>query len=332
MSQNARKPWRALVTACAVVMALALPFGARTPSANAQARWVVKLGTEAMAQAPLALMLARVGEVIEREHPNRFWVKRIVDGALSHDKPGLARVAAGEAHGYAATYDELVAAVPEAVALSAPFAFDDQRDADAVMRGTGGTALESALAAQGLRLVAIGPCESRVLLSRSRALRSPQDASGLTVARPKDAARSAFTSALGLAPVDDAAQADVRDATLTELYASGAFAGGAHLTLTDHAFECGVLVLSQRWIEGLPADMQKTLSRLSRELGEEATKAQRATRELGLERAKELGAEIVTLEPKERRAFVEATREARVKLNGEPGSLARKLTLAAQAK
>ena len=328
----AQRPWRRVVAACVILTALALPFTAGMPRAGAPARWVVKLGTEAFAHAPLAAMLTRVADVLEREHPNRFWVKRLVDGALSRERPGLARVAAGEAQGYAATYDELVAALPDAVALSAPFAFDDARDADAVLRGSGGNALEGALAAQGLLLVAIGPCESRVLLSRSRALRSPQDASGLSVARGKDAAQNAFAAALGLTPIDDAAQADVRDATLSELTATGALEGGGHITLSDHALECGVLVLSKRWIAGLPAEMQKTISRLSREIGEEATKAQRGTREENLARAQEHKLEIVTLEPKERRAFVEATREARAKLNGEPGSLARKLTLAAQAK
>jgi TRAP-type C4-dicarboxylate transport system substrate-binding protein len=321
-----------IATVCAVIAALTLPFSSGAPHATAQARWIVKLGTEAFAHAPLAAMLTRVAEVMEREHPNRFWVKRITDGAMSRDKPGLARVAAGEAHGYAATYDELVAALPDAAALSAPFAFDDLRDADAVLRGAGGSAFESALAAQGLRLIAIGPCESRVLLGRSRALRTPKDASGATYAGGKDAAYAAFASALGLTPHDDAAQADARDATLTELAASGAFFASRHLTLTDHALECGALVLAQRWIDGLPAEMQKTLGRLSRDIGEDATKAQRATREPILKRAQELGVEIVTLDGKERRAWFEATRDARAKLNGEPGSLARKLTLAAQAK
>ena len=124
----------------------------------------------------------------------------------------------------------------------------------------------------------------------------------------------------------------VRDATLTQLAADGAFAWGGHLTLTDHALECGVLVLSQRWIDGLPEQMQKTLSKLSRELGDEATKAQRATRAAILERAKAQQVVITTLSAKERQAFVAATREARTAMNGEPGSLARKLLLAAQAK
>jgi len=331
-ASNKPWPWRRFVTRCAFIVALAAPFVAGAPRAGAQARWVVKLGTAAFAQAPLAGLLNGVAEAIEREQPGRFWVKRIVDGALARDKAGLLRVAAGEVHGYAASYDELVAAVPEAIALSAPFAFDNDRDAAAVLRSNGGSAIESALAAQGLRLVAIGPCEDRVLLSTSRALRSPADAAGLSIARGKDAAHSGLASALSMTPTDDAQAADVHDATLSQLAASGAFFTAKHLTLTDHALECGVLVLSQRWIDGLPEQMQKAMSKLPRDLGEQATKAQRATREAILARAKALGVEVSTLDTKQRRAFVEATREVRVKLNGEPGSLARKLTLAAQAK
>lgn len=320
------------IARCALAAALLLPLGASTPAADAQARWVVKLGTAASAQAPLAQLLDGVASLLEREHPNRFWVKRIVDGALARDTPGLERVASGEAHGYAATFDELVAALPDAAALNAPFAFDNERDTDAVLRSSGSAALSDALASRGLRLVTVAPCEARVLFSRSRALQKPADAAGLSVRRGKNAAYAGLAGALSMTPVEPAQKPDVLDATLTELAASGALLEGGHLTLSDHAVECGVLVLSQRWIDGLPEQMQKTLSRLPRDLGEDATKAQRATRASILELAKQLGVEVVTLEAKERRAFVEATREARTQLNGEPGSLARKLTLAAQAK
>jgi len=318
---------------CAFAIALVLPFSMDTPAAGAQARWVVKLGTTGFAHAPAAALLTRVAELLEREHPGRFWTKRLVDGALARDQPALTRVAAGQAHGYAATFDELVAAVPDAAALNAPFAFDNERDADAVLRTTGSAAIDEALAVQGLRLVTIAPCEARVLFSRSRALRQPADASGLSVGRGANPAYAALATALSMTQVDASAQTpDVLDATLTQLAGSGAFLDGGHLTLTDHALECGVLVLSQRWIDGLPAQMQKTLGKLSRDLGQDATKAQRAARTAILERAKALGVEITTLSAKERQAFVAATREARVQMNGEPGSLARKLTLAAQAK
>jgi TRAP-type C4-dicarboxylate transport system substrate-binding protein len=133
-------------------------------------------------------------------------------------------------------------------------------------------------------------------------------------------------------PVEEVEQPELRDATLSQLIASGGLFKGHHLTLTDHALECGVLVLSQRWIDGLPEQMQASVGKLSRELGEEAMKAQRAAREAILARAKALRMQVTTLDAKQRRAFVEATRDARVKLNGEPGSLARKLTLAAQAR
>jgi TRAP-type C4-dicarboxylate transport system substrate-binding protein len=317
---------------CAIVAALVIPLGAAGPAADAQARWVVKLGTAAFAPAPMAALLASVGAVLEAEHPGRFWIKRLVDGALTRDKAGLARVATGEAHGYAATFDELVAALPDAAALNAPFAFDNERDADAVLRATASAAIGDALAVQGLRLVAIAPCEARVLFSRTRALEKPADASGLSVARGPNPAYAGLASALSMTQVDAGQKADVRDATLSQLAAEGAFLDGGHLTLSDHALECGVLVLSQRWIDGLPEQMQKTLGKLSRELGDEATKAQRATRTAILERAKTLGVEITTLSAKERQAFVTATREARAQMNGDPGSIARKLTLAAQAK
>lgn len=321
-----------LIARCAMAIALIVPFSAGTHAAGAQARWVVKLGTSAFAQAPAAQALARVGDAIDAAYPGRFWVKRIVDGAMARDRAALARVAAGEVQGYAASYEELVAAVPGAIALSAPFAFDDERDAEAVLRGNGGGALEAALAEQGIRMVAAAPCESRVLLSRSRAVRSPADASGLTIATGKDAARSALASALALAPVEDPHGADVRDATLSQLAASGAFFDARHLTLTDHALECSVLVLSQRWIDGLPQQMQETLNHLSAGSLGDAKKAQRAARDAILARAKALGVEVISLDAKQRRAFVEATRSARAQLNGEPGSLARKLTLAAQAR
>jgi len=318
---------------CAIGAALVLPLGLATPVADAQARWVVKLGTAAFAQAPIAELLAKLGVVLETEHPGRFLVKQLVDGALTRERAGLARVATGEAHGYAATFDELVAALPDAAALNAPFAFDNERDADAVLRTTGGAAIGDALATLGLRLVTIAPCEARVLFSRTRALQKPADASGLSVARGANPAYAGLAGALSMTQIDAGQKADVRDATLTQLAAEGTLLDGGHLTLTDHALECGVLVVSQRWIDGLPEQMQKTLSKLSRELdGSEATKAQRAARAAILERAKAAGIEITTLSAKERQAFVAATREARTQLNGEPGSLARKLALAAQAK
>ena len=317
---------------CAIAVALTMPCIGGSREASAQARWVVKLGTDAFERAPAAELLARIAERLEAEHPGRFWVKRFADGALARQKPALARVSSGEVHGYAASYDELVAAMPDAIALSAPFAFDNERDADAVLRTTGSSALGDALAAQGMRLIAIAPCESRVLAARGAPVRGPADAKDRSVLRGELATHAALASALAMKPVEAVEQPEIHDGTLSELAASGALYTAQHVTLTDHALECGALVLSQRWIDGLPEQMQKSVGKLSRELGEEATRAQRSARKAILERLGTLGIEVIELGAKERRAFVEATRDARAKLNGEPGSLARKLTLAAQAK
>jgi TRAP-type C4-dicarboxylate transport system substrate-binding protein len=89
-------------------------------------------------------------------------------------------------------------------------------------------------------------------------------------------------------------------------------------------------VLSQRWLDGLPAEMRKKIEALPSSLSDGAEKALDAQRARLLDSLRTRGVEVHELDKRERRAFVAATKQARQALEGEPGSIARRIIRGAQ--
>jgi TRAP-type C4-dicarboxylate transport system substrate-binding protein len=314
---------------CALALCSALPMIAAR--GGAQARWVVKVGMLERAGAPLSLAVEALGAAIDGVAPGRFAVKRLPDGVLSRTTPALERLQTGEVHAYAARFDELASALPEVGALAAPFLFDNRKEAEGALRRSVGAAIRDAASAKGMRLVSIAPCEMRALLTESAALPAPKELSGMRFRGPRTPDAAQLAQVLGLAPATETEGAQLVDGTLAALAGSEALLAARHLTLTDHAFECGALVVSQRWIDGLPAEMRKKIEAIPARLSDGAEKALDAQRTRLLESMKARGVEVHTLEPRERRAFVTATKAARQALEGEPGSIARRIVRGAQA-
>lgn len=311
-----RRKLTLIAVLCALALLCGLPLtSAGLPGASAQARWVVKLGTGARAGSPLAQAMAATADAIDREHASRLWVKRFPDGALARTAPGLTRVASGEVHGYAASFEELSQAVPDLAVLGAPFLFDHVSDAQKALRGRLSAVIRDTLAANGMHLVSVGACDTRELLGARSALETPRAASGLRIVGGATPARAAFAAALSMTPIPgDRAQGggnpDVYDGTLTELIASGAAARSRHLMLTQHAVECGAVVLSQRWLDGLPEQMRKTVVRMPKDIGADASAAVAAMRPKLIEHARALGLQVHELRASDRRAFASTTRDA----------------------
>jgi TRAP-type C4-dicarboxylate transport system substrate-binding protein len=124
--------------------------------------------------------------------------------------------------------------------------------------------------------------------------------------------------------------ADLYDGTLTELVASGAAASASHLMLTEHAVECGAVVLSQRWLDGLPEQMRKTVVRMPKDIGADASTATAAIRAKLIEHARTLGLQVHELSAGQRRAFGTATRSAHDALLKGSGERAPKILFAAR--
>jgi TRAP-type C4-dicarboxylate transport system substrate-binding protein len=324
----ARKLTRHAHILCVLAIAAILPLHAA--SGGAQAKWVVKVGTAERAGAPLARAMDALASAIHDVAPGRFAVKRLPDGALSRSAPALDRVQSGDVHAYAARFDELVAAMPELAALAAPFLFDDRKEGEAALRRGVGAAMREAATAKGLRVISIGPCEMRAFLARDAAVLSPKEASGLGFSGPRTPDAAQLVQALSLAPAGEAG-AQLIDGTLSALASNSALFTARHLVLSDHAFECGALVLSQRWVDGLPAEMRKKVEALPSSLSDDAESALDTQRKSLIENLRARGLQVHALEPRARRAFVAATKQARQALEGEPGSIARRIVRGAQA-
>lgn len=230
------------------------------PPIAAQGQLVLKVATSAHADSPWGHALQRFGAYVQQRSQGRIRVRVFYEGALGPDTSQVERVIAGTLQAYAGPVEALYPSVKALQSIETPYLFGSEREAGRALRGATGS-MESQLSAAGLRFGYWQPRGFRSWFSTTDPIRNERDLHGAT------------------------------EATFVDAVQHGLHLRARHITLTHHAYAAGILVYSQRWFDGLPAQTQEFLGNLptdvagpiAAELGQVETQLIEAMKQRGID-------------------------------------------------
>lgn len=211
-----------------LLLALACLAIPQGQEAAAQGQLLLKVGSTYQAESPWGRALHRFAAHVEHHSQQRIQVRLFNEGALGTPDALIERVVDGTLQAYAGPLEGLYPRVPALRALEAPHLFATDRIATARLRRSA-SSIKGLLEATNLHF---GQWQHQGF-------------------------RASFS-----AGEDESAVA----ATVTEGTVRGLHRQATRITLSRHALSPGILVYSQRWFEGLPANSQEMLSRLPTEM------------------------------------------------------------------
>jgi len=295
-----------LITTALVFLGLA----AVTASA---ADFTVRFATIAPEGTPWSEQLLAMKERVERESGGRIEFKLYMGGQLGGEVETLASLKRGRIQGWGGSTAALATVVPALEVIELPFLFDNDAEVDHVLDTVLFDDMRERLAAKGLVLASWNENGWRSIGTKGKAVRRPADLAGFKVRSQQSKLHLDMWQAFGanavplsLPEVLSALQTGVVDAfDNSPLFATATSWHTAidHFTLTEHMYQAGAVVFSQRLFQELPPALQKVL------LGDPLAEARRGragvralTPEI-LAIMRDAGVEVIQLTPDERDAW-----------------------------
>jgi C4-dicarboxylate-binding protein DctP len=210
-----------------------------------------------------------------------------------------------------------------------PFLFEDIPAVERFQGSAEGQALMQSMLSKGIRGLAYWH-NGMKQISADRPLRLPSDAEGLKFRIQPSEVLVAQFEALGAEPVKLAFR-DVYDAlasgkvegqenTWSNIYTKRFYEVQDGITESNHGIIDYLVITSDRWWRGLPADLRGTLEQILREVTHEYNRFSFETNEVSKARMIENEAVIVRLTPGERAAWVAAFEPVWRRFEGEIGA------------
>jgi len=296
-----------------------------------QPRQVIKLATAAGAGSPQAQQLYALAAELEAHTDGAAQTKIFPGGRIGAGAQLLKRVQTGEVQVAALPFDVLSEAVPSLAVLSAPFVFRDHAQADRALDRHAPSILRTELAEAELHFVTPGVSVMEHWFVAGDVPSSPKDLTGYAVWGRNSPAERLEWRALGLSPLPaDATPAQQSlwfRATAMEARLSGRDLLCTKVVRAEDVLSGNLVVMSQRWFDGLPERVKTALDRMKSHTVEDARKSARDLDEALLSRMRERGLEVVDLPGASRRRFHRHGRAVQHALGNEIGFAAQRLLL-----
>lgn len=251
----------------AVALLACIPF-AGSP-VRAEEPLVVKSGSVAPEGTPWEEWLKSVKKRMEADSAGRLQMKIFLAGKLGGEKEMVEDVKRGRLQLFGGSIGALAAKyVPELNVFELPFLFESDAEVDFVLDRVRGD-VEKLLRDRGFEMVMWAENGWHGYGVKGKCLTTPADMSGLKMRSQESVIHLATYKAFGAAPVElpvpevlSSLQTGVVDGfSNTPLFsmATSWHLGVDHYTYTKHIYQPGVIVLSKKWFDKLPADLQKQL-------------------------------------------------------------------------
>lgn len=314
---------RARLLACAgLTAALALAgCGARGKGAESSGQtYVLKFSHVVTANTPKGKAAAKFKEVLEKKSGGRIKVDIYPNSELYGDKDEMQALQSNSVQMLAPSSAKFTTIAPELQVLDLPFLFDTVDDIPKIASKdsvVGKTIYENKkLAANNMKVLGLWDNGLKQLTS-NKEMRKPADLAGQSFRiQPSDVLRSQFEAwggkptPMAFSEVYNALQQGVingQENTYSNTESQKMHTVQKFLTESNHGYIGYVLVVSNSWFTGLPADLQQAVV----EAADEATTYNRqiaadinAQAKAAIEKAG--GTKITTLTPEERKAFKDA--------------------------
>lgn len=284
--------------------------------------FVMKVATVAPVGTPWATQLKKVKNAIKEQSGGRIKVKTYLGGALGDEIATAEAVKRGTIQCFGGTFGALASAVPELDVLELPYLFPSEKKADDILDTVIREDLEALLWDRGYKLLFYSENGYRSIGSTFPIV-GPADLKGRKMRSQQSDVHLNTWKAFGGSPVPIAVidvlpglqtgVVDGFDNTPLFAFAASWHQAITHFTLTKHIYQAGVVVLSRKFWESLPADLQTIVLGDPADL---AKKGRRGVRSIGpmLEQNfVEAGITLAKLSDAERAAFAAKADEVHAK-------------------
>ena len=296
------------------VGALTLALAPRTT--DAQAQYVMNIGTVAPDGTPWADQLKDLKKRIEKESAGRIKVKMFLGGALGSEIEMIQDVARGErlqGGGFSTGAIGEGLDIPVLMMPELPYLFRSVEEADVILDEVLYEPTNAALGKKGMVLAAWAENGWRSFATKGGPATSPTELAKYKMRSQEAPVHLNMYKALGVQavakPVSEVLPAlntgivDGFDNTPLFSLASGWIGPATHYTLSKHIYQPAAVVYSKKFVDSLPDDLKKIV------MGDPAGESKRgrvAVRTLEadlLSTIEGMGKEIVKLTPEQNKAF-----------------------------
>ena len=237
--------------------------------ARAEDTIVVKSGSVAPEGTPWEEWLKDVKKRMEKDSDGRLKMKIFLAGKLGGEKEMVEDVKRGRLQLFGGSVGALATKyVPELNVFELPFLFESDAEVDFVLDRVRGD-VAKLLSDRGFEMVMWAENGWHGYGVKGKCLTKPDDMIGLKMRSQESVIHLATYKAFGAAPVElpvpevlSSLNTGVVDGfSNTPLFsmATSWHTGVDHYTYTKHIYQPGVIVLSKKWFDKLPADIQKQL-------------------------------------------------------------------------
>ena len=264
----------------AAVIGLALVGG----PALAQQKITIKFGWASADNPtdPNAITAHEFKKAVESTTGGRIEVQLYPNRQLGDEKPMMEGMRLGTVDSATITNSSIAQTEPSFQIADLPFLFKDQAQAHAVLDGPIGTKLGQKLEAKGIKLLGFMELGFRHMINNVRPVEKPADVQGVKFRVMQNPMYIAMFSSLGgnavpmawgeMFPALQQGAIDGLEAPLSIVEGNKIFDMAKFLSLTNHTYSGGGILMSKRVFDRLSPELQKQVL----EAGKIASKAQRA--------------------------------------------------------
>lgn len=291
--------------------------------------FVMKVATVAPVGTPWATQLKKLKSAIKEQSGGRIKVKTYLGGALGDEIATAEATKRGTIQCFGGTFGALASAVPELDVLELPYLFPSEKKADQILDDVIREDLEALLWDRGYKLLFYSENGYRSIGS-TFAISSPADLKGRKMRSQQSDVHLNTWKAFGASPVPIAVidvlpglqtgVVDGFDNTPLFAFAASWHQAISHFTLTKHIYQAGVVVLSRKFWESLPADLQTIVLGDPADLAKKGRRGVRAIGPMLEQNFVEAGITLNQLGDAERSAFAAKAQEVHDKFRSSTTS------------
>ena len=274
--------------------------------------FVMKVATAAPPGTPWASQLKKLKSHIKDASGGRIKVKTYLGGGLGDEISTAEATKRGSIQVFGGSAGALASAVPELNVLELPYLFADEKAADKVLDEVIREDLDALLWERGYKLWFFSENGYRSIGS-TFPIKSPADLAGKKMRSQESTGHLETWRAFGASPVPIAVTevlsslqtgvVDGFDNTPLFAFAASWQQAISHFTLTKHIYQPGVIVISRKFWETLPAELQTLVLGDPADLAKKGRRGVRAIGPMLEQNFTDSGIELVKLDAGERAAF-----------------------------
>jgi len=303
---------------CLIMLAVLAGCGGGQKSQEAAKpadKFVMKVGYGTAPGHPIAIGSEKFKELVEKRSNGRIEVRLFPSAQLGSERQMIEGLQAGTLECTPTSTGPMGLFEPGFFVFDLPYIFKDSKSADAVLDGPIGTELAQRLEKIGIVSLAWWENGMRQMTNSRGPVVKPTDIKGLKLRTMENEVHMKYFKNLGATPTPmgfgevymalKTKTVDAQENPLAIIANNKFYEVQKYMTITDHVYSPAIFLVSKKWWDKLPADLQKIVKDTAFELRTMQRNEGREQEKKYIEMCQKGGMEIVTLTPEQKKAWQE---------------------------